>query len=239
MNVECVAVIPARISSTRLKDKPLIDICGKSLIQRVYENAVQLKSVDEIVVATDSEKVAEIVRKFNARCELTPPELASGSDRVYYTVNNFFPDARIIVNIQGDEPFISTELIDRLVNQAEKDDAGLYSAYFPVSQEAARDTSVVKVATSKSGEALYFSRSLIPHGAAIYKKHLGIYVWKKELLEKFYNWGTTELERAENLEQLRILDYGYKIKMVESLRDSLGIDTPSDLEAARKKINEN
>ena len=236
--MRCVAVIPARISSTRIKEKPLVNLGGKPLIQWVYEKAVKLRNVDDVVVATDSEKIAETVKKFKGKFKLTPTELLSGSDRVYYTSNRYFRDASLIVNIQGDEPFIDAGFIDLLIEQAKKGQVGLYSAYFPVSKEIAKDVSIVKVVVNKDHEALYFSRSMVPSDASVYKKHLGIYVWKKELLEKFYNSTPTLLERTEKLEQLRVLENGDKIKMVESPMDSIGIDTPQDLEKARERLKE-
>lgn len=202
MSIECVAVIPVRISSTRIREKPVVDLAGKPLIQWVYEKAITLKNVDDVVVATDSDKVAEVVKRFGGKFELTPSELNSGSDRAYYTSSNFFPDAGVIVNIQGDQPFVDADFVDELIDRAKKGQEGLFSAYFSVSREIAQDTSIVKVVVNKYGEALYFSRSMIPQGAEIYKKHLGIYVWKKELLEKFYNCKPTPLEHAEKLEQL-------------------------------------
>jgi 3-deoxy-manno-octulosonate cytidylyltransferase (CMP-KDO synthetase) len=180
-----IAVIPARLASTRLAEKPLVDLEGKTLIQRVYENALKLKNVDEVIIATDSEKIVKVIEGFGGKYKLTPEDLKSGSDRrVYYTVSNFFPEAELILNLQGDEPFIDTDFVDSLLEEAKNSDDGLYSAYYPVSNNEARDSSVVKVVVDENNHALYFSRSMIPANAESYKKHLGLYVWKRDLLGK-------------------------------------------------------
>lgn len=237
--MKCAAIIPARLASTRLHEKPLADICGKTLIQRVYENALKLKNVDDVVIATDSQKIAQVIESFGGRYKLTPEDINSGSDRVYYTAKEYFPDADILVNLQGDEPFINTEFVESLIEEAKDGSEGLYSAYFPVSSEEAEDKSVVKVAVDNESHAMYFSRSMIPFGAQKYKKHLGLYVWKRDLLEKFYNSEPGSLEISEKLEQLRVLESGAKIKMLESPSDSIGIDTPEDVQQAIRWINEN
>jgi 3-deoxy-manno-octulosonate cytidylyltransferase (CMP-KDO synthetase) len=232
MTKKAIVVIPARISSTRLYEKPLADLYGKTLIQRVYENAAAIKNADDIVIATDSEKILDEVERFGGTAVMTPDDLKSGSDRVYYTAVNHFPDAEIIVNLQGDEPFINTGMIDSLIEKAGESPEGLFSAYFSVSKEIASDESVVKVVVDKCGRALYFSRSLIPAGSEVFKKHIGIYVWKRYALEEFYNTDTGVLESFERLEQLRVLESGKNIMMTESPTDSLGIDTLEDVEEA-------
>ncbi|MFC2062173.1 3-deoxy-manno-octulosonate cytidylyltransferase [Elusimicrobiota bacterium] len=235
--MKCVVVIPARLSSTRISEKPLADLAEKPLIQRVFENASQMKNSDEIVIAADSQKVFDVVEGFGGKCILTPPELASGSDRVHYIVEKYYAEADIVVNLQGDEPFIDTDIVDLLIDTIAKEDCGVMSAYFPVNPDIAEDSSVVKVVMDKAGMALYFSRSKIPNGAQIYNKHIGVYVWKRENLKRFHAEGPSELEKTERLEQLRVLEYGEKIKLLESSADSLGIDTMEDLEKARRIIN--
>lgn len=237
MNAECVAVIPARISSTRIKEKPIADLGGKPLIQWVYENALKIRGLDNVVIATDSEKIADRIREFNGEFRITPEELNSGSDRVYYTVEKYLPSASIIVNIQGDEPFLDTELVGKLIDAAKNSDISLISAYYNVPRNTAQDKSVVKVVTDRNDMALYFSRSMIPESAEIYKKHLGVYVWKKGFLKEFYNTRPTPLEQSERLEQLRVLEMGGSIKMMKSDSDSIGIDTYEDLENARGRIS--
>ncbi|MGM0441605.1 MAG: 3-deoxy-manno-octulosonate cytidylyltransferase [Elusimicrobiota bacterium] len=236
MSLKTVTVIPARLGSTRLKEKPLVDIAGKSLIQRVWENARNLKIPADPVVATDSEKVKKEVESFGGECYLTPDDLESGSDRVAYTVSHFLDDADIVVNLQGDEPFIDTGAVDGLIDLAKEEDAGLYTAYFPVDRETALKESVVKVVLNNNGEALYFSRSPIPWNVKTYFRHIGIYVWKKDALFNFTSMKKTELEKKESLEQLRYLENGGTIKLLQSAQDSMGIDTPEDVEMAKKYI---
>jgi 3-deoxy-manno-octulosonate cytidylyltransferase (CMP-KDO synthetase) len=235
---ETVTVIPARLSSTRLREKPLVDLKGKPLIRRVWENAVSVRNSGEVIVATDSQKIKEVVEGFGGKCVMTPDSLTSGSDRVYYAAAQYFPRADIVVNLQGDEPFIDRNLVEEMINLARRESYGLYSAYFPVDKKTAQDSSVVKVVINKKSEALYFSRSLVPFGANIYKKHLGIYVWRRRALEEFYNSAAALLEKAERLEQLRVLESGAAIKMQESPVDSVGIDTEDDLRKAVKYLDE-
>ncbi|MBN2406435.1 MAG: 3-deoxy-manno-octulosonate cytidylyltransferase [Elusimicrobia bacterium] len=237
--MQSVIIIPSRLSSTRLSEKPLADIEGKPLIQRVYENALSSKKAVTVAVATDSRKIAETVESFGGACHMTPADIASGSDRVYSVSKDFYPGCGIVVNLQGDEPFIDAGLVDSLIDLAERDDSDVFSAYYPIDADEAADSSVVKVAVTGDGRALYFSRSLIPCGGVMVKKHIGIYVWKKAALERFHDHGVTELEKTERLEQLRILEYGDSIRMLESPADSLGIDTPADLEKAREWVRVN
>ncbi len=238
MNCKTVTVIPARLGSTRLNEKPLIDLKGKTLIQRVWENALNLKNSDELVIATDSEKIKKTVENFGGVCYLTPPDLKSGSDRVAYTVSHYMDDMDIVVNLQGDEPFIDTGVVDKLIELAKQEKAGLYSAYYPVNRETAGDKSVVKVVLNSKNKALYFSRSMIPWNAQTYNKHIGVYVWKKDSLMKFSSSASSELEKIERLEQLRFLEKGGTIMMLPSAGDSLGIDTRDDVKRAKKIIGE-
>jgi len=234
--MKCVVIIPARLGSARLQKKPLVEIKGKTLIRRVYENALKIKGASEVAVATDAESILSEINNIGGKCFLTPQRLASGSDRVYYTVREHYREADIIVNLQGDEPFIDTELIDIIVEEAQQGQYGLYSAYCKIYRDEAADENTVKVVLNKNDEAMFFSRSLIPAGASVFNKHIGLYVWKRDLLEKFNSWEQTKLEKAERLEQLRVLEHGEKIKMTESRKDSLGIDTPEDVEKAEQRI---
>ncbi|MFW6134977.1 MAG: 3-deoxy-manno-octulosonate cytidylyltransferase [Elusimicrobiota bacterium] len=236
MSFECVVVIPARISSKRIPNKPLTSIKGKSLIQRVWENAAGIKNADKIIISTDSQRIADTVENFGGKCVLSPADLKSGSDRVFWTVNRYYKHSSIVVNLQGDEPFISTGLIDKLIEETKKNNY-VCSAYYPVGRKEADDSSVVKVVTDIENRALYFSRSLIPWNSNRYKKHLGIYVWPKDILNRFFDWEATELEKTEKLEQLRILENGRGIKMIESGEDSLGIDTYDNVEEAEEILS--
>ncbi len=234
--VNTLVVIPARIKSSRLKEKPLADIRGKSLIERVWENACVIKNACRVVVATDSPKVARIIRSAGGECVMTPAGLSSGSDRVSFAVEKFYPDCKIAVNLQGDELFLDTRVVEEMISMAASENADLFSAYTTVSPEEARESSSVKVVVAVSGEALYFSRSLIPFGAEEYKKHLGIYVWRADSLKKFHSSEKSYLERCESLEQLRALEIGMRIKMLECRQDSVGVDTPEDLRRARERM---
>jgi len=236
-NSRCIVVIPARLSSTRLERKPLVDIAGKTLIRRVYENAAAIKEAGNIVVATDSQDILNEVESFGGRCVMTPAGLNSGSDRVFWAVEKYFPEAEIIVNLQGDEPFIDTDFIDTLIEMSGIGTAGLYSGYSIISAKEASSPSVVKVVVNSCSEAVYFSRAMIPYGAEEYKKHMGIYVWKRDMLEKFSLSSPTRLERTERLEQLRLIESGHTIMMVKSSRDSLGIDLPEDVDKAVEMID--
>jgi 3-deoxy-manno-octulosonate cytidylyltransferase (CMP-KDO synthetase) len=239
MGVKSIAVIPARLSSTRMNEKLLADLSGMTVIQRVFERAKMLKNIDDVIVATDSEKIAQRIEEAGGRYCLTPADIRTGSDRVFYAVKEFLGDVQIIVNIQGDEPFFDVEFVDYMITQAQADSVGLYSAYYPVSREDAGSTAAVKVVIDSQGHALYFSRNPVPFGAETYYKHIGVYIWKRWLLEKFYVLPASPLELSEKLEQLRVLENGYKIKMFESPADSVGIDTQEDLEKARRVFDGN
>ncbi len=236
MNKKAVAIIPARLGSRRLKEKPLALISGKTLINRVYERAAKLKNVVDTAVAVDSVEVKKEVEGFGGRAIMTPSNLGSGSERVFHVAAKYYSDVDVVVNIQGDEPFFNAEFVDSLIELSFMSEEGLVSGYTEIRKEQASDTSVVKVVLDENDYAIYFSRSLIPHGAETYKKHLGIYVWSREVLENFCRSGSTPLEKAESLEQLRVLEKGGEIKMMRCISDSPGIDTPEDLKKAEKYI---
>jgi 3-deoxy-manno-octulosonate cytidylyltransferase (CMP-KDO synthetase) len=241
-----VGIIPARFASTRLFGKILADIGGKPMIQHTYENARKSKLIKELIIAADDENVAKVARSFGARVVVTPKEIKSGSDRTAYVARDLF-DAKIIVNIQCDEPFISGVMIDQAIEPL------IFDLSVNVSTLAKRieaiddlrSPAVVKVVFDYNNFALYFSRSPIPfvrdaktnsekiQMAEIYK-HIGLYVFRKETLLKFTSLPQTDLEKTEKLEQLRMLENDFKIKIVITEFDSLSVDTPDDLEKARK-----
>lgn len=240
-----LGVIPARFASTRLMGKPLADIGGKSLLQHTYEGASRSKLIDKIVIAVDDEQVAKAAKSFGAAYIMTPKECATGSDRIAIVAKEF-PRADIIVNIQGDEPFINGMMIDQAIEPLLFDPDVNVSTLAKLidNVEELKSPSVVKVVFDYKNFALYFSRSPIPfvrdaetdiqmlEKADIYK-HVGLYVYRKEYLLKFTKLETTDLERWEKLEQLRMLENGFKIKIVETEFDSFSVDTPEDLEKAR------
>lgn len=234
MKVLCV--IPARYASTRLPGKPLSMIAGKPMIQHVYERACQAQLPDEVVVATDNELVEKAVLDFGGKAVMTSPDHPSGTDRLA-EVALMYPDVDVIVNVQGDEPMIPPEVIDRLA-EAFNGDADLNMATMKVvmDEDDYENPAAVKVVTDQQGYALYFSRSLMPYprnkpeGFKVFK-HVGIYAYRRNFLLKYAALAPTPLEKAESLEQLRALENGYKIKVLESDFQGIGVDTPEDLAA--------
>ena len=237
MKVLCV--IPARYASTRLPGKPLAMIAGKPMIQRVYERACQAQMPDEVIVATDNELVAKAVADFGGKAVMTSPDHPSGTDRLA-EVALMYPGVDVIVNVQGDEPMIPPEVIDNLAKAFEGDAELDMATMKVVMDEADYDNpAAVKVVTDLNGYALYFSRSLIPYprnkpeGYKVYK-HVGIYAYRRSFLLKYAALQPTPLERTESLEQLRVLENGYKIKVLESAFKGIGVDTPEDLAAVNE-----
>ncbi len=237
MKVLCV--IPARYASTRLPGKPLSMIAGKPMIQHVYERACQAQMPDEVIVATDNELVEKAVAAFGGKAVMTSPDHPSGTDRLA-EVALMYPDVDVIVNVQGDEPMIPPEVIDNLAKAFEAD-AELNMATMKVAMDEADydNPAAVKVVTDLNGYALYFSRSLMPYprnkpeGYKVYK-HVGIYAYRRNFLLKYAALQPTPLEKAESLEQLRALENGYKIKVLESTFKGIGVDTPEDLAAVNE-----
>lgn len=237
MKVLCV--IPARYASTRLPGKPLSMIAGKPMIQHVYERACQAQMPDEVIVATDNELVEKAVAAFGGKAVMTSPDHPSGTDRLA-EVALMYPDVDVIVNVQGDEPMIPSEVIDNLAKAFEAD-AELNMATMKVAMDEADydNPAAVKVVTDLNGYALYFSRSLMPYprnkpeGYKVYK-HVGIYAYRRNFLLKYAALQPTPLEKAESLEQLRALENGYKIKVLESAFKGIGVDTPEDLAAVNE-----
>ena len=233
-----VAVIPARHASTRLPGKPLLDLAGKPMIQHVYERAARAQ-VDAVLVATDDRRILEAVTAFGGRAVLTDPGHASGSDRVAEAVREM--DAAIVVNVQGDEPLLEPELIDRTVAPLLRDPAiPLSTLAHPLADpREIGDPNVVKVVCDRDGFALYFSRSAIPNNRdggpySGFLRHVGLYAYRAAFLQRFTRLESTPLERVECLEQLRALEHGYKIRVVVAAGDVIGVDTPADLERVRR-----
>jgi 3-deoxy-manno-octulosonate cytidylyltransferase (CMP-KDO synthetase) len=239
-----VAIIPARFSSTRLPGKPLADIAGKPMIRHVYERASQAKMLDWCLVATDDERVAAAVREFGGHAVITPGDLQTGTDRVAF-VTRSLPDADIIVNIQGDEPLLEPAMIDEAVRTLIADDsAGVGTLVRRIEREDdLTNSSIVKTVLDASGSCLYFSRSPIPFARDAvngswtahhrFYKHIGLYVYRRDFLLRLSEMDRTPLELAESLEQLRILEHGYRIKAGVTTPDSIPVDTPDDLERVR------
>jgi 3-deoxy-manno-octulosonate cytidylyltransferase (CMP-KDO synthetase) len=233
--VKAIGVIPARFASTRLPGKVLVKIAGKPMLERVWLRVKAAKELSDVIIACDEPHVLEAAKAFGAKAVLTRKDHPSGSDRVAEVAA--MVDADIIVNVQADEPLIEPLLIDGLVRSL-KDDKGCVLAT-PVKRissiEEFCNPNVVKVVKDKNNCALYFSRSPIPFkrdGApdvSNYFKHLGIYAYRREFLFEYCKWPKSFLEQEECLEQLRVLEAGYKIKTVEMVMETIGVDTPEDV----------
>ncbi len=232
-----VVVIPARFASERLPGKPLLSETGKPLIQHVYEQVRKARLPDEVVVATDDRRIYDAVRRFGGKVVMTSREHASGTDRVAEAVKGL-PHA-FVINVQGDEPEIEPALIDRLARTLKEDrKADWVTAARPTrGSKALAEPSVVKVAVDREGYALYFSRSVIPYDRdrerargipARALVHVGVYGFRREALLRFSRTPPSTLERVERLEQLRALELGQRIRVLETRRASRSIDTPAD-----------
>lgn len=234
-----IGIIPARYASTRLPGKPLADIWGKPLIQYVYEQARKAQSLSEVIVATDDERILEAVQSFGGKAMMTSPTHPSGTDRCAEIAQKVECD--FVINIQGDEPLIPPSVIDEVARALWESppDVPMSSACTIASPEERENPNIVKVVMDKDNLALYFSRSPIPflrHPVATTFRHIGIYGYRKDFLLKFVSLPQTPLELSESLEQLRALEYGFKIKMVVVEYSPVGVDTPEDLERVREML---
>jgi 3-deoxy-manno-octulosonate cytidylyltransferase (CMP-KDO synthetase) len=247
MNKDFKVVIPARYESSRFPGKPLADIHGKPMIQRVYDAAVD-SGASEVVIATDSTMIGMAAEDFGATVCMTLEEHASGTDRLCEVVEKFgWDDDTVVVNLQGDEPLTPPAIINQvavnLINNQEADCATLYTG---LSREEASDPNIVKLVEDANGFAMYFSRSIIPYirdlsdhtvSDVVYKRHIGLYAYRVALLNTFRTLQPCELELAEKLEQLRLMWNGMKIHVEQaSSIPGHGVDTPDDLERVRAAI---
>lgn len=241
-----IAIIPARYASTRFPGKPLAILGGKTVIQRVYE---QVKKVlDAVYVATDDERIYDAVETFGGKAVMTSANHKSGTDRIAEAVKKIGGDYDVVVNVQGDEPFIQPEQIETLCHcfDDESTQIATLGKRF-TDMEGVDNPNSPKIVTDNRGFALYFSRSVIPYvrGAERetwveqypYLKHLGIYAYRKEVLEEVTQLPQSSLEIAESLEQLRWLQNGYRIKVAETVFETVGIDTPEDLQKAEEFLS--
>lgn len=247
-----IVVIPARLNSSRLLNKVLLDLNGKSVLQRVYERCIQSKNIDKVYIATDSDKIKEVCNTFTKNVIMTRDTHESGTDRIAEAVESIETD--IIINVQGDEPFIDVDLIDELANSFDSDTKMVSAMHKIDLVEELKNPNVVKVTVDNNKNALYFSRSIIPHHRDNWEtllnhhkivpeplkfyRHLGIYGYTKNFIKNYSNMEQTYLERVEKLEQLRVLENGYNIKMVETKYNSIGIDTEEDYKKALELIND-
>jgi 3-deoxy-manno-octulosonate cytidylyltransferase (CMP-KDO synthetase) len=242
-----IGVIPARYASVRFPGKVLADICGKPMIQRVFEQASKSRILDKILVATDSKEVFIRVNDFGGQAVMTSVKCQSGTDRIAEAVKQIKCD--LVVNIQGDEPLISPEVIDLAIRPLVKDkNIPMGTAVSRITDKKQLfDHNVAKVVLDKNNFALYFTRAVIPASKVkvmdlkkqVYYKHIGLYVYRKEFLLKFASMPPTGLEKIESLEQLRALENGYCIKAVVTDYNSLSVDIPEDLEKIKRILRKN
>ena len=237
-----LCVIPARYASTRLPGKPLADICGKPMICRVLERARCARKPDKVIVATDDERICDAVRAEGGEALMTRTDHPTGTDRLA-EVAEAYPAVDLIVNVQGDEPLIEPSVIDDLIAPFEMDENLPMATVMTRMEDAEEqlDPNNVKVVVDKLGYALYFSRSLVPYPRAaagpVYK-HIGIYAYRRDFLLRYARLEPTPLERAESLEQLRALENGYGIRVLETDCRFVGVDTPEDLALVNKIYRE-
>lgn len=241
--MKIIAVIPARYASTRFHAKLMEDLGGKTVILRTYEAAKKSNLFDDVFVVTDSDLIFKEIASNGGKAIMSIKEHESGSDRIAEAVENM--DVDIVVNVQGDEPFIDTAALEKLIevykNDSEKK-VDLASLMCEIKEEQEiNNPNNVKVVVNQNGFALYFSRSVIPYPREVnvgvrYMKHIGIYAFRKQALLDFYSLPMKSLEASEKLEQLRYLEFGKSIKMIETSHIGIGIDTAEDLEKARKML---
>ena len=234
-----IAMIPARFAATRFNGKLMQLLGGKTVIRQTYDATVATKLFDEVIVVTDSEIIFNEITYHGGKAVMSKREHESGSDRIAEAVAAINVD--VIVNVQGDEPFIKKEPLEKLVQLFNDPHVGVASLMRKISKEEAGNPNNVKVVTDKLGYALYFSRSIIPYQRdektnAGYFLHVGVYAYKKDLLMNFTKWPQSSLEKIERLEQLRYLENGIKIKMAETDYNNIAIDTPEDLERAKSLL---
>lgn len=250
--MKITAIIPARYASTRFEGKALADIKGKPMVRHVYERASAARLVNEVIIATDDERIAAAVRAFGGRVVMTSRDHETGTDRLAEVAAAL--DSEIVVNVQGDEPLIEPAMIDEAVRPLVEEPATVMGTLKSRIRNLHDFLSpnVVKVVTDQSGYALYFSRSPLPNfrdkwndlkdeafrsGKLLCHKHVGLYVYRRDFLLQYARMAPTPLELSEKLEQLRVLENGFRIKVVETAHESIGVDTPGDLEKVLEHLN--
>ena len=241
--MKAACIIPSRYASTRLPGKPLRLIAGKTLVHRVYERACLAKVPETVIVATDHEEIEKEVKSFGGHVVMTSVNHPTGTDRLAEVAAKL-PQYDIIVNVQGDEPLIDPDVIDRLAQDLmDHEDLDMATVATPLRKDEYEDPSAVKVVVNQKGEALYFSRSLIPFPRHEFSvpplKHVGIYAYRRDFLLAYAKMEQTPLEKTESLEQLRALERGYKIGVIPVETEDIGIDTEADLKKANEYFERN
>jgi 3-deoxy-manno-octulosonate cytidylyltransferase (CMP-KDO synthetase) len=234
-----VAVIPARYAATRFPGKLMQMLGNKTIIRHVYDNTVSTGLFNDVFVVTDSDIIYNEIKDNDGKVMMSKKEHESGSDRIAEAIAGMTID--VIVNVQGDEPFIKKEPLEKLVSLFKNDSIQVASLMRKISKQEAANPNNVKVVTDKSGDALYFSRSIVPYQRdekmnVDYFLHVGVYAYKKDVLMNFTKWPQSSLEKIEKLEQLRYLENGIRIKMAETDYNNIAIDTPEDLERAKSSL---
>jgi len=240
--MKITAIIPSRYNSNRFPGKPLKDICGKTMVQRVYEQVKKVNLIDIVIIATDDQRILNEVKKFKGKVVMTSKNHKTGTDRLVEVAKKI--DSDIIVNVQGDEPLIKPSVIESAIEPLLLDNTLEMCTlkHLIKDEEKINNPNVVKVITDKNNNAIYFSRSKIPFARNSkkfkYYKHIGLYVYRKDFLLDYDNMDPTPLEKQESLEQLRLIENGYKIRVIETKYNSIGVDTKKDLIEVRKKLEE-
>jgi 3-deoxy-manno-octulosonate cytidylyltransferase (CMP-KDO synthetase) len=229
--MKAVIVIPARWASTRFPGKPLTPIAGVSLIRRVHDRAATVRGAAAVYVATDDERIARHVTEFGGHVLQPEGDFETGTDRIAAAVRLLPTDFDQIINVQGDEPLIDTESVDRVIRALQREPIDIATLASPIeSDEEYTSRDVVKVVTDLTGDALYFSRAPIPFGSReMARRHIGLYGYQTEALLRFASLPQTPLERAESLEQLRALQNGFRIRVLHTDKPHLGVDRPEDV----------
>jgi len=238
--MDVLGVIPARYSSSRFEGKVIADIMGKPMLQHVWERAKQALLLDDLIIACDDERVEKVAKEFGAKVVLTAKGHASGTDRICEVINPL--DVKIVINIQGDEPLVHPTMIDNVARALLENNALSVATVMKKIEDPSsiNDPNVVKVVVDRNNFALYFSRAAIPHLAStsevkapVYYKHIGLYGYTKDFLFTYKNLPASILENTEKLEQLRIMEEGFRIKLIETKYDTIGVDTSEDLEKVK------
>jgi 3-deoxy-manno-octulosonate cytidylyltransferase (CMP-KDO synthetase) len=245
--LKAIAIIPARYHSTRFPGKPLVVINRKPMIQHVYERVCQATRIERVIIATDDDRILRVVEEFGGMACMTSPGHTSGTDRVAEVACQ--QEADLIVNVQGDEPFIDPSCIDAMIEPFYNEPGLMISTlcHSITSEDDLYNPNFVKVVTDRKGFALYFSRSPIPYSphsnlilknASVFKRHMGLYTYRKAFLEELHKLEKSSLEDTESLEQLRFLENGYRIMVINTNYQPLAVDTPDDLERINESLKE-
>lgn len=241
--MKAIGVIPARWASTRFEGKMLANLNGRPLIEHVWRQAKKSRILEDVIIACDDKRISDAAVNFGAKVVMTAQDHPSGTDRIAEAVSNI--STQVVVNIQGDEPLIDPDVIDRLAQVLLEDERLSMATVIKriVKEDEFFNPNVVKALIDRQGNALYFSRSPIPYNRekkafldGVYYKHLGIYAYRKDFLLGFKNLPFSYLEATEKLEQLRVLEAGYKIKTIQTQHETIGVDTPEDLAAVARLL---